>query len=86
MASENAYAARVHNGIVRQVIAIPYQGDDDEQVTAYCNGIGLNGLWMDTSFTGSRRGKFAGIGDRYDKTLDEFVVFEQEPAPPFPTE
>lgn len=78
MTYHNAYAARIENGIVREVIVIPYCNDDDAEVTAYCNGIGLAGAWMDTSYTGARRGKFAGIGDIYDAELDEFVA----PEPP----
>jgi hypothetical protein len=74
MAYHNAHAARIdENGIVREVIVIPYMNDDDEQVTAYCNSIGLAGTWLDTSYTGSRRGKYAGIGDQYDAELDEFI-------------
>jgi len=79
MASQNAHAAKVENGIVTQVIVIPRQEDDDDAlITAYCNGIGLPGTWLDTSYLGARRGKYAGIGDRYDAELDEFV----SPAPP----
>jgi hypothetical protein len=79
MASQNAHAAKVENGIVREVIVIPRQeNDDDALVTAYCNGIGLPGTWLDTSYLGARRGKYAGSGDRYDAELDEFV----SPAPP----
>lgn len=63
MPHHNAHAARIENGIVREVIVIPYCGDDDAQITAYCNSIGLAGTWIDTSYTGSRRGKYAGIGD-----------------------
>ena len=74
VAYHNAHAARIdENGIVREVIVIPYQGDSHEAVTAYCNSIGLAGTWLDTSYTGSRRGKYAGFGDRYDAELDEFV-------------
>jgi hypothetical protein len=69
----NAHAARVDNGIVREVVVIPYLDDDDEKITAYLNGIGLPGTWLDTSYMGARRGKYAGIGDRYDADLDEFV-------------
>jgi hypothetical protein len=72
--SENAHAARIDDdGIVREVIVIPYMDDDDTVVTAYCNGIGLAGTWLDTSYIGARRGKYAGVGDRYDAELDEFV-------------
>jgi hypothetical protein len=76
---ENAHAARVDdNSIVQEVIVIPYMDDDDAKVTDYCNSIGLAGTWLDTSYIGARRGKYAGIGDRYDADLDEFVA--PEPA------
>jgi hypothetical protein len=71
---ENAHAARIENGIVQQVIVIPYMDDDDAKVTEYCNSIGLAGTWLDTSYIGARRGKYAGIGDTYDADLDEFVA------------
>lgn len=66
MTYHNAHAARIENGVVREVIVIPYMDDDDAKITAYCNGIGLTGTWIDTSYTGSRRGKYAGIGDTWD--------------------
>lgn len=68
MTYHNAHAARIENGVVREVIVIPYMDDDDAKITAYCNGIGLTGTWIDTSYTGSRRGKYAGIGDIWDGT------------------
>ena len=77
MTYKNAHAARIQDGIVREVIVIPYMDDDDTKITAYCNSIGLPGTWVDTSYTGSRRGKYAGVGDIYDPDLDEFVT----PAP-----
>lgn len=73
MANPNAHAARIIDGEVVQVIVIPYCNDDDTEITAYCNSIGLAGTWIDSSYTGSRRGKFAGIGDTYDAEADEFV-------------
>jgi hypothetical protein len=79
---ENAHAARVEDGIVREVIVIPYCDDDDATITAYCNGIGLAGTWLDTSYLGARRGKYAGLGDTYDAALDEFVSpASEEPEP-----
>jgi hypothetical protein len=78
---EYAHAARIEDGIVREVIVIPYMDDDDAKVTEYCNSIGLAGTWLDTSYIGARRGKYAGIGDRYDADLDEFVSPQaDEPA------
>ena len=82
--SANAHAARVEDGIVREVIVIPYCNDDDSEITAYCNGIGLPGTWLDTSYLGARRARYAGIGFTYDADLDEFVapvgVEAEEPA------
>lgn len=74
MASENAHAAKIENGVVTQVIVIPRQEDDrDDLITAYCNGIGLPGRFVDTSYLGARRGKYAGIGDIFDEEADEFT-------------
>lgn len=74
MTYHNAHAARIDdNSIVQQVIVIPYLNDDDDEITAYCNSLGLAGRWLDTSYTGSRRGKFAGSGDIYDAVNDVFV-------------
>jgi hypothetical protein len=79
----NAHAARIDDeGIVREVLVIPYLDDDDAKITEYLNGIGLAGTWLDTSYMGARRGKYAGIGDRYDADIDEFVppAAPEEPA------
>ena len=81
----NAHAARIDaNNIVREVIIIPYLNDDDDEITAYCNSLGLAGRWLDTSYTASRRSKYAGIGDRYDAELDEFVSPATEVAESLP--
>lgn len=39
----------------------------------------LGGRWLQTSFTGSMRGNYAGIGYTYDEDLDAFI-------PPKPSE
>jgi hypothetical protein len=74
-APKTAHAARIEDGIVRQVIVIPHLDDDDAKITEYCNRIGLPGTWVDTSYTGSRRGKYAGVGDTFvgTKSGGEFV-------------
>jgi len=83
MPYHNAHAAKVNeDGVVEQVIVIPFCNDNDAEVTAYCNSIGLPGKWLDTSYTGSRRGRYAGVGDRYDAERDEFVSPAVETAPP----
>ena len=40
---------------------------------------GLGGTWIQTSYNGNIRGKFAGIGDTYDAINDLFVAPEVEP-------
>jgi len=82
MAYHNSHAARINdNGIVEEVIVIPYCNDNDDDVTAYCNSIGREGRWLDTSYVGARRSKYAGVGDRYDAENDEFVpTFVQVPV------
>lgn len=76
----NAHAARVDNeNIVRQVIIIPFMDDDDDKVTEYCNSIGLQGRWLDTSYLGARRRRYAAIGMKYDSELNCFV--EPQPFP-----
>jgi hypothetical protein len=80
MTYHNAHAALIEDGIVRNVIVIPFMDDDDAKVTAYCNSIGLAGTWVDTSYLGSRRGKYAGLGDSYNEELNEFVSPSSEPV------
>lgn len=74
MPSENAHAAKIENGIVTQVIVIPRQEDDrDDLITKYCNSLGLEGRWIDTSYLGSRRSRYAGIGDSFDEKSNQFI-------------
>lgn len=71
----NAHAAQIdENNIVRNVIVIPYMNDNDEEITNYCNSIGLPGKWIDTSYTGARRSKFAGLNYLYDEDNDVFIA------------
>jgi hypothetical protein len=75
MTYHNAHAARLNDdNVVVQVVVIPYCNDDDAEITAYCNNNGLAGRWIDTSYNGSRRGKYAAIGDIYDAVNDVFVA------------
>ena len=82
MASQNAHAALIgEDGLVVQVIAIPRQeNDDDNLITEYCNSINLPGRWIDTSYLGARRGKYAAVGDLYDQTRDVFVSVQPFPS------
>jgi len=74
-----AHAARIEDGIVREVIVVPNDLDETESdaaIEAYIHGIGLTGTWIRTSYNNNIRGRYAGIGFRYDAELDEFVAPE----------
>lgn len=82
-----AHFARVDDSIVRQVIVVSNDdcggGDFPESEPigqAFIASLGLAGEWLQTSYHGNFRGRYAGIGYTYDPVLDEFV------APPLPTE
>jgi hypothetical protein len=74
-----AHAARIEDGIVREVIVVPDDLDateSDAAIEAYIHGIGLSGKWIRTSYNGNIRGRYAGVGYKYDEALDEFVAPE----------
>jgi hypothetical protein len=79
-----AHAARIEDGIVREVIVVPDNLDateSDAAIEAYIHGIGLTGKWLRTSYNGNIRSRYAGIGFTYDSDLDEFVApVVEEPA------
>lgn len=67
-----AHFAKIENGIVREVIVV---GNADAPTEAagqtFLANIGLAGEWIQTSYNnnpveGQDRGKFAGIGDRWN--------------------
>lgn len=75
-----AHAARIEDGIVREVIVVPDNLDateSDAAIEAYIHGIGLQGKWIRTSYnaaTNGFRGTYAGIGFTYDSENDVFVA------------
>ena len=81
-----AHFAKIQNTKVVEVIVV-HNNDCDggnfpqsEPVgQAFIASIGLDGEWKQTSYSGSFRSKFAGIGDIFDPVADEFVapVFEE---------
>jgi hypothetical protein len=79
-----AHAARIEDSIVREVIVVPNDLDateSDAAIEAYIHGIGLSGKWIRTSYNGNIRGRYAGIGYKYDGALDEFVAPEPAEEP-----
>ena len=83
-----AHVARIdEDGIVREVHVLnnhdlPNNGEFTPEVEAAANAfqhsLGLDGVWKLTSYNGNFRGRYAGIGYKYDAELDEFVA----PEPP----
>jgi len=74
--------------IVRNVIVVNNSdcggGDypDSEPIgQAFIASIGIEGEWLQTSYSGSIRGQYAGQGMTYDPTLDEFVSPQPAEAP-----
>lgn len=76
-----AHFAQIQNEIVSQVIVVNNEvlldgaGNESEDIgIAFCKSLfGNDTEWVQTSYNGNFRGKYAGIGDRYDAELDEFV-------------
>ena len=58
-------------------------GNESEAVgIAFCQQLfGAGTRWVQTSYNGNFRGKYAGIGDTYDEVADEFISPEPT-APP----
>ena len=72
-----AHAARIEDGIVREVIVVPDDLDateSDAAIESFIHGIGLTGTWIRTSYNGNMRGCYAGIGYSYDSEADVFVA------------
>jgi hypothetical protein len=76
-----AHFAKVDNGTVSNVIVIANENCDDlpfpesEPVgQAFIASLGLSGEWKQTSYSGSFRGTYAGIGFTYDEDSDSFVA------------
>jgi hypothetical protein len=81
-----AHFAKMNENIVIEVIVISNNDCDNlpfpesEPVgQAFIASIGLEGLWLQTSYNNNFRGTYAGVNYTYDLALDIFV------APP-PTE
>ena len=57
---------------VVQVLVISNEQEKRGQ-TYLAKDLGLGGTWIQTSYNGTIRGKFAGIGDDYDPEADVFI-------------
>jgi hypothetical protein len=78
-----AHFAQLAGEIVTQVIVVSNDDCDNLDFPAselvgqeFIESIGLAGEWKQTSYNNNFRGRYAGIGFRYDRELDEFVAPE----------
>jgi hypothetical protein len=83
-----AHFAQVTDNIVRNVIVIDNSDcgggefpDSEPAGRAFIASIGIEGEWLQTSYSGSIRGQYAGQGMTYDPTLDEFISPQEEEPP-----
>lgn len=60
------------NNIVKQVLVVPDQQEHRGQ-EYLADDLGLGGRWIQTSYNGSIRKRFAGIGMTYDEFRDAFI-------------
>ena len=78
------FAQLDENNVVTAVIVVHNNelldgtGQESEaQGIAFCQGLyGSNTRWVQTSYNATFRGRYAGIGYRYDATADEFLLPE----------
>lgn len=75
-----AHFAKIEAGIVTQVVVVDNEHEAGGE--AYLNSLGLEGTWVQTSYNGNIRGKYAGIGDTYDEVNDMFLAPYVEPELP----
>lgn len=75
-----AHFARLdENNYVIEVLVIANEQEHRGQ-EFLADDLGLGGTWVQTSYNNNFRGRFAGIGYKYDATLDVFV-----PPQPYPS-
>jgi hypothetical protein len=70
------------DGFVLRVLVVDNSQESRGQ-EFLANDLGLGGTWIQTSYNANIRGKYAAIGDKYDKKKDEFispVIIEETPA------
>jgi hypothetical protein len=60
------------DSIVIRVLVVPDEFESDGQ-KYLAEDLGMGGTWIQTSYNAKIRGKFAGIGETYDKKLDRFI-------------
>lgn len=81
-----AHFARIKDNIVHEVIVINNEVVENKEFPesesigiAFCKSLyGEDTEWLQTSYNGNFRGKYAGSGDLYDLETDTFIHREFE--------
>ena len=75
-----AHFCRLENNVVKQVIVVSNQdilddkGQESEELgIKFCSNL-LGGTWKQTSYNGTIRKNYAGIGYTYDEGRDAFIA------------
>ena len=79
-----AYFAKLQDNIVTEVISISndicgeptliFPETESAGRAFIANTLKLDGVWKQTSYNSSFRGRFAGLGYEYSSNLDEFIA------------
>jgi hypothetical protein len=81
-----AHFAQIQDGTVQQVIVVSNDDAPDPYPAseaigqAFIASLGLTGEWRQTSYNGSFRANYAGIGYTYDETADVFYAPQPFPS------
>jgi hypothetical protein len=84
-----AHFAKVENNSVTQVIVVNNETLENKEFPEsekigieFCQSLfGSDTHWLQTSYNGKFRGRFAGVGFTYDKDKDEFIAPLETPQP-----
>lgn len=74
--------------VINNDCCLDSDGNESEAVgIAFCQSLyGTDSTWVQTSYSGRIRGKYAGVGDTYNAELDEFIAPPPDLTPILPEE
>ena len=82
-----AHFAKIENDIVTQVVVVNNEvilkqdGTESElKGKQFLNALLGSATWVQTSYNGNFRKKYAGLGDTYDSTKDKFILPQPYPS------
>jgi hypothetical protein len=84
-----AHFAKIENNLVTQIIVVNNETLENKEFPEsekigieFCQSLfGSDTQWLQTSYNGNFRSRYAGIGMTYDKKKDEFLIPETSTNP-----